>query len=281
MADFVTADGVTLFYECHGRGPRIYVLHGGPANDFRYMADNLAPLFDEFEFVFHDYRGSGRSENADPSKYTVEQLAADLDELRAELGDERITVVAHSMGGLIALPYAARCSPGAANAWSSRAPSPRRRPKRGSSRRSAVLGWARTTKMVSRRGPADCRVQLALRCRGPAGADVRHLGDVARRRAGCPRRGDRGERRLGLPFDNDNATPLRKTFPSIDFAPRLREISCPVLVLYGARDAMSVWSAGEFRKGLPDVTVTELAGIGHDVFFEAPDATATAIRRFM
>ena len=99
MPDFLTSDGVRIHHERHGRGPRVYVLHGGPANDFRYMADNLASLEDDFEFVYHDYRGSGRSENADPSTYTVDQLAADLDELRAELGDERITVVAHSMGG--------------------------------------------------------------------------------------------------------------------------------------------------------------------------------------
>ena len=39
MPDFLTSDGVRIHYERHGRGPRVYVLHGGPANDFRYMAE--------------------------------------------------------------------------------------------------------------------------------------------------------------------------------------------------------------------------------------------------
>ena len=108
MATFVTADGTQLYYERRGAGRRVYALCGGPADDFRYLADDLAPLVGECELVFHDYRGSGRSASAPPETYTMEKLADDLDELRTALGDDKIVVIGHSMGGFVALNYALR-----------------------------------------------------------------------------------------------------------------------------------------------------------------------------
>src|SRR6185295_186216 len=99
MSALVASDGVQLFYDRRGRGRRVYVCGGGPANDHRYLADDFTPMEHDFEFVFHDYRGSGQSGTAPAHTYTFARLAADLDELRAALGDERISVVGHSMGG--------------------------------------------------------------------------------------------------------------------------------------------------------------------------------------
>jgi len=106
VPSLVTRDGVELHYERHGRGPRVYALHGGPANDYRYLAEDLAPLAADFELVFCDYRGSGRSGPAPDTTYRLATLADDLDQLRAVLGDDRIVVLGHSMGGYVALSYA-------------------------------------------------------------------------------------------------------------------------------------------------------------------------------
>jgi len=62
VTTFVTSDGTKLYYERRGAGRRVYALCGGPAADSRYLTDDLAPLTGEYELVFHDYRGSGRSE---------------------------------------------------------------------------------------------------------------------------------------------------------------------------------------------------------------------------
>src|SRR5207248_4589189 len=43
-----------------------------------------------------------------PETYTFERLADDVDELRQHLGVERVSVLAHSMGGFVALQYALR-----------------------------------------------------------------------------------------------------------------------------------------------------------------------------
>ena len=56
MATFVTSDGVRLYYERRGRGRRMLALAGGRADDHRYLAEDLAPLADEFEFVYPRWR---------------------------------------------------------------------------------------------------------------------------------------------------------------------------------------------------------------------------------
>src|SRR5690242_4894004 len=106
----VTRDGAEIFLTTSGRGRRVYVLNGGPANDHRYLADDLARFGDEcgYEFVLHDYRGSGQSPPAPAATYTFAQLADDLDALRRELGDETIVVLGHSLGGFVGTTYALR-----------------------------------------------------------------------------------------------------------------------------------------------------------------------------
>ena len=106
MATFETSDGVTIRYERRGEGPVVFACHGGPNNICDTLIADLAPLEGTCTLVFHDYRGSGRSAAAPPETYTSERLADDLDELRQHLGYERVAVLAHSMGGFVALQFA-------------------------------------------------------------------------------------------------------------------------------------------------------------------------------
>jgi pimeloyl-ACP methyl ester carboxylesterase len=105
----------------------------------------------------------------------------------------------------------------------------------------------------------------------------------------CARSGGRASRAeeiareeaLGLPRQNDNVVPLQRLFSSLDFTSRLPMITCPVLVVYGDRDAMADSAAKLFRDALPNLEVVALAGIGHDPFFEGPDAALGAVHSFL
>jgi pimeloyl-ACP methyl ester carboxylesterase len=108
VGDFGTSDNVRIRYYVRGNGPPVMACQGGPANISDTLANALAPLEDAFTLVYHDYRGSGRSEVAPSATYTYERMADDLDELRVHLGHERVGVLAHSMGGFIGLNYALR-----------------------------------------------------------------------------------------------------------------------------------------------------------------------------
>ena len=59
--------------------------------------------------ISYDHRGHGRSDAAPTSSYVVEQLAADLADILSALDvTGPLTLVGHSMGGMVALSYLGR-----------------------------------------------------------------------------------------------------------------------------------------------------------------------------
>ncbi len=102
-----------------GNDPQIYVqeigngaepvimLHGGWGGEHSGMLAAMRGLEDEFRFVFYDQRGSLRSPFPD-SLITFEQHINDLELLRKELDFNKVTIVGHSMGGVLASAYASK-----------------------------------------------------------------------------------------------------------------------------------------------------------------------------
>jgi pimeloyl-ACP methyl ester carboxylesterase len=84
-----------------------------------------------------------------------------------------------------------------------------------------------------------------------------------------------------LPVQNDNARPLQREIATRDLRPLLGRIRCPVLVLYGSRDAMAAVGAGTFESGLPQVEVVRLQDVGHEVFVEERGRAFDEIRSFL
>lgn len=98
---------VSLFVKVMGQGFPLVLMHGGPSLDHSTLL-HLQPLADQFTLIFYDHRCNGRSEGAEVSSMTFENLTADADALRQELGFDRWAVLGHSFGGNVALEYALR-----------------------------------------------------------------------------------------------------------------------------------------------------------------------------
>jgi proline iminopeptidase len=101
----VSVPGAELFYTSRGSGPTCLVLCGmgtGPA-------ERISPpqLSDRFRLVFADLRGSGRS-TGEPAELTFDVLAEDLEAIRRDLGVERVSVLGHSVLGVLAIEYGRR-----------------------------------------------------------------------------------------------------------------------------------------------------------------------------
>lgn len=105
MATFRAPDGLELFYRDEGAGLPVIALAGLTRNgeDFDFVAPHLAHI----RLIRPDYRGRGRSPNADPATYAVPNEAADVLALMDHLGLERAAILGTSRGGLIALTLAA------------------------------------------------------------------------------------------------------------------------------------------------------------------------------
>lgn len=105
---YATVNGVTHFYRMIGQGEPFVLLHGGPG----MWHDELFPFFDDLssdhQVVFYDQRGNGKSLMAEitADNFTVDWLVSDLEELRKAWGFDRINIIGHSWGGLLAMYYA-------------------------------------------------------------------------------------------------------------------------------------------------------------------------------
>jgi proline iminopeptidase len=98
---------VSLFVDIVGRGYPLLLMHGGPSLDHWSLLP-FRQLAGQFTVIFYDHRCNGRSTGAPVSSMRWENLTADAEALREELGFERWTVLGHSFGGHVALEYALR-----------------------------------------------------------------------------------------------------------------------------------------------------------------------------
>jgi len=107
QSGYVDANGVMIYYVEFGKGEPLVVLHGGPGADHTYFLPWLLPLARTHRLVFIDERGSGQSERLqDVSKYTIENMADDVEAVRVALGLGKIDLLGHSCGGVLAEAYA-------------------------------------------------------------------------------------------------------------------------------------------------------------------------------
>jgi len=98
---------VSLFVKIVGQGYPLVLMHGGPSLDHTTLLP-LEPLADQYTLIFYDHRCNGRSEGADTSTMTMDNLTADADALRQALGYDQWIVLGQSFGGNVALEYALR-----------------------------------------------------------------------------------------------------------------------------------------------------------------------------
>lgn len=88
-----------------GSGTPVYLLHGFPQS-WREWRGVIPALADSHEVIAVDLKGAGQSSKP-LSGYDKVTMAAELDQLRAELGHDRVAVVGHDIGGMVAFAWAA------------------------------------------------------------------------------------------------------------------------------------------------------------------------------
>jgi proline iminopeptidase len=79
------------------------VLHGGPGADHQYLLPQMLELGSEYELIFYDQRGGGRSRTDDPAPITWQTQVEDLAAIVRELALDPLELVGYSWGGLLAM----------------------------------------------------------------------------------------------------------------------------------------------------------------------------------
>jgi proline iminopeptidase len=98
-----TKDGVRLFYQKIGEGPRTVIIPNAVYlfNSFKYLAKDRT-------VIFYDLRSRGRSDHiTDPEKLNkgIHFDVEDLETIRSHFGSKKVDIIGHSYAGLMVILY--------------------------------------------------------------------------------------------------------------------------------------------------------------------------------
>lgn len=101
----ITSDSVQLVVKVAGQGSPCIFVHGGPGGGFISFEQMGGKNLEQcMTMVYYDQRGSGSSQNA--ADYSLDRMVEDIEELRLTLKLDKVYLLSHSFGGIIAFNYA-------------------------------------------------------------------------------------------------------------------------------------------------------------------------------
>jgi pimeloyl-ACP methyl ester carboxylesterase len=280
MPTFSSYVGTRLSYAEVGSGPRLVCLPGGPGRAAAYLED-LGGLAADRTLVLLDGRATGRSEvPADPATLRFDRLADDVEALREHLGEERLDLLGHSAGTLVAQVWAA-----------------------GHPERLGSLVLVTPPGQLQGSDRTDVRDVVAARAGEPWYAEAREAYDALELappsqqqqlwRAARPFMYGRWDERTQAHAATAETQTSKRA--ALGFAPAagddldpaallaaLGRVTAPVLVLGGERDALTgVAAVHAVAASFPNATAVVLPRAGHFPWVDEPDAFAGTVRAFL
>lgn len=277
----LVVDGAQLQYLVAGSGAPIIILHGGPGIGVGYLLAELdAPGFppEGLKWVAYDQRGSGRSTGAeDLSKLTMDRFVEDLEAIRAATGQERVALLGHSFGGLLALHYALKY-PDRVAAMILIDPDPASREL-----------WSEHEEIVESRLTEEDRMLMQSISTSenwqldPAQLEKYYL---ARFRAYFGKREASVRLQLGLALSvygnfPATATAMRESLGDWDLFDELELLDTRTLIVTGDHTIFPPRAHERLRDALPRGELVVLAGVGHFPHMEDKRGFANAVNRFL
>jgi proline-specific peptidase len=260
-------------------GAPLLCLHGGPGCSHLGF-EALEGLADERDVVLYDQVGGGNSSRStDTSLWTVELFVAEVSAVRAALGLERVHVLGHSWGGMLALEVALTQPAGLESLVLS-------------STLSSSRLWAAEALRLRAELPADVRGVLdAHEAAGTTDdpayeAAVRdYLGRHLCRIDPWPDVVEEIMRTTSLEVYETMWGPNEMlptgTLADWDVTDRLGEIHVPALVLCGRHDEATPHQAAVIAAGIADAELVLFEESAHLTTVEEPERYVEVVRAFL
>lgn len=267
-----------LHHESIGEGLPIIVIHGGPGLGYAYMLDHLRELGNTHQVIFYDQTNSGLSPlDIDTSHNRLAAFIDDIDRVREAYNLEKVALLAHSWGGILAMKYALKYPERVShlvlmNSVSSSTEVNEKANTRLANSVSADDIQARTAILTSE----------AFQRRVPKAVEDLMLLGFAYQFAES-RKID--ELKLQLPDDFGEKSAhlggLYQDLTNYNFTASLSEIEQPTLLLFGLKDVLAPFVINEMRDAFKDASVTGIKDAGHFPFIEKREETIEAIATFV
>ncbi len=237
----------------------------------------MLDLARDFELVFYDQRGGGRSKENIPTIVTWKTHVRDLANVIAELSLDPLTIVGYSWGGLLALLYAREAARGNVS------PPPARL---------ALIDPAPITSAFR----AQFEAEFARRQQGPAIQQMRSALAASGLKESDPTAYRQRAFELSVagyfadPSRATDLTPFRVTgrvqqsvwdsLGTFDLSADLTELRCPTVIVHGRQDPIPIASSEAIAKATSAVLLP-LDDCGHVPYVEQPEKLFSALRDFL
>lgn len=270
-----SSDGTDLHVEVAGAedAPPVVLIHGwGMSARFWYY--QMRDLADDHRVVAFDLRGHGRSGRPGSLGTTFAGLTADLDAVLEGTGlaDRRPVVAGHSLGGMTAI------------AWTGTPPDGSGRTRAlalfNTACRETCAGALAERPRLSRIATAVNRATIAAPGRLPRHTPISHriAAAIAHGADAAPSHVALTER-LFVGCDPEVRAGFGRLLGTFDLTEQARRISAPATVVLGTRDRLiAPGFSRRLAEVLPQGTLVELPGIGHQAPLEAHDEVTAILR---
>jgi pimeloyl-ACP methyl ester carboxylesterase len=263
-------DDYNLNVEQVGSGFPLIVLHGGPGLDHSMFRPYLDPLGDEFQLLYVDERGQGRSERVDPTTLSLEVFARDVDLLAEALELESFAVLGHSFGAIIATYHATELGTAAAYVIS------------GGGDASEALDADVEASLAAL---GDAREEIAASWEAEKSVETEEqLKELLRDQMPFHFHGEPppgyGDETVGSPevlryFANIG-------YGAFDYRPKLQNVRKPTLIVVGEHDRTTTPRAAlVLHDGIPNSELVVIPDAGHMSFVEQAEPYLAAVRGFL
>ena len=260
------------------RGPQranqtVVLLHGGPALSSRYMRPLEALADRQRAVISYDQRGAGASSQPEPPDFSMDAYVADLEAVRSDSGADRVALLAHSWGGLIAWAYVLKHPNKVSGLILVGALAPTKPPN--DEARSRLL--AKIAKLQAQgKIPDPLPPPVGDDCMpGVLAVTPAYFHDPAHSIS-------EDLKQTTCSQSTSNATNESVFFPGYDYSGAL-EYSGRVHIIFGESDPLGV-ELGKHVQGALEKATTSfdvLAGTGHSPWFEEPDALHKSVVNFL
>lgn len=285
---FITVNGAKLWVVTVGEGDPIILIAGGPGNAHTYLRAFDPLALAHHQLIFFDAFGRGKSDTAkNVSEYTLQRDIDDIEGLRVALKLDKITVLGHSYGGLVAQGYAIQHGEHlshliladtfySAAMWQENDDNTNREMKT-----NYPEIWAELTK---------------LRAAGVKSSDSEHQRIYGMVPYGFlyaynPGKFEHSE----APYPNSNNTKLYyqmvgadgdfvvgNDIGSFDYTTKLKDLKMPILILAGRFDRVAVpWMMVKYKEYCPQAQFVMFEKSGHNPQVEEPEKEFKVINGFL
>ncbi len=286
---------IELAHFSEGDGRNVLVIHGGPGVPFVQPMSGLAPLTSEYRFHYYDQRGSGESTRpirnfVSPSFYEntkeldqklgVSAQLADIERIRQILGEEKLIIVGHSWGGLLASLYAVEFPQNV----------------------EALILVAPANMLVLPQAEADSDLFSSVRANLPAEKqgefdtfmeEYMDFNTIFKKTeddlvALNAKFGEYYQKAINAPLPAQGKSGgwmVWAQYLSLgrryDYRPLLKEINIPVLVIHGTDDLQSEAASRIYADAFPNAEFVVIQNASHFPFEQQPEEFAQAVAGFL